>query len=201
MGPSTISFLSFRQIFHWTMIMGEMVAVLWSTCHSNTKTSQTTKTKTKEAYSPKQSRKCNWTVPIAGICSPSVFLTQWSCCDHSNLHLVHPICALEEPNGSVVAQGTEAWAGSYPEEASVMSLHVISGLVRQQLHTKIGNRAHSICNLSGIYNIPVNHWNFKNTQENHEHCKVLPLTNWQPWQPFHPSFFALSFVQPIFTLL
>ncbi len=86
MGPSTISFLSFRRIFHWTMIMGEMVAVLWSTCHSNTKTSQTTKTKTKEAHSPKQSRKCHWTVPIAGICSPSVFLTHGSCCDYSTRH-------------------------------------------------------------------------------------------------------------------
>ena len=40
---------------------------------------------------------------------------------------------------------------------SVISFHVISGLVHQRLHTKIGNRAHSICNLSGIYDIPVNH--------------------------------------------
>ena len=67
----------------------------------------------------------------------------------------HPICALAEPNGSVVTPGTEAWAGSYPEEASVMSLHVISGLGHQTLYTKIGNRAQSICNLSEIYNIPV----------------------------------------------
>ena len=40
---------------------------------------------------------------------------------------------------------------------SVISFHVISGLVHQRLHTKIGNRAHSIRNLSGIYDIPVNH--------------------------------------------
>ena len=70
-----------------------------------------------------------------------------------------------------------------------MSLHVISGLGHQQLYTKIGNKSHSICNLSEIYNIPVNHWNFKNTNEQHDHGIPLPLTNWQPFHAY--SFFVL----------
>ena len=81
-----------------------------------------------------------------------------------------------------------------PTQKKHQLCHFMSFLVwvTNNYNTKIGNRGHSICNLWEIYNIPVNHWNFKSKNEQHEHGIALPLTNWQPWQQFHASQYSFE---------